>query len=154
MRKFHFPFNTLLKVRKEKENLAQKLLLEAHIVMQEKLNRLEKFREEKEKLVNQIRSQKSGANDPLACASAYQYLEVLKEKIIFQQGLLSEAEEMVARCRQNVIRAVQQRKIIENLHDKRLEEWEYEVSKADKAICDEIATIRYIRNNPDKKEQL
>jgi flagellar export protein FliJ len=73
-------------------------------------------------------------------------MDHLKNKITRQKNLVAEAEASVERQRKEVVKAMQKRKIIENLQDKKYSEWETLNFNLERASLDELATMRYSKS--------
>lgn len=146
-----FSLTTLLHVRRQQEELAHKNLLEAHLVLRKITVILQELHKELENLREQIRQSHKKRQNYSDLASYYRYMDVVKKKIERQGILVKEAEASVERQREDVVKAMQKRKIIENLRDKKLAEWESDNFDLERASLDELATMRYAKGKLQSK---
>lgn len=145
MKKFQFSLSTLLNVRRLKEEIAQKNLLESQILLQKEMTTLEEFLQAYYGTKNEIRKIQKSMSHPEEFTRLYEYLADMKKRIKAQQILVETAKMNVELKRQDVIRAMQQRKIIENLREKKFSEWENEFFDLERKAFDELATMQYGR---------
>ena len=150
MKKFRFSLATLLQVRIQQEEIANKNLMEAHLILKKNLLDLEILNQERENIKNNIRQIQMNMQNSYAVTRFYEYLHVIKNKILNQTLLANEAKLSVEIRRREVIRAMHQRKIIDNLREKRLDEWETSYYAKEHQFFDELATMRYGRKNTKK----
>jgi flagellar FliJ protein len=147
MKKFQFSLSTLLQVRSQQEEIAHKNLLDSHLVLNKMNHQLIELFQELEKIQTQI-LQKQCNQFPADLSEYYLYLEMLKKKIARQKNLVDEAEVSLERRRKEVVRAMQRRKIIENLRDKKYSEWETTNFNSERSSLDELSTMRYSKSKP------
>ncbi len=143
MKKFNFNLASLLKVRHLKEEIAHRNLLEAHLILQKMSMILEKFHRDFDRVTDHIRVLQKNNVHPQSLTMNYDYLEVLKKKIDHQRIIVREAQAILELRRREVMKAMQKRKIIENLRDKKYGEWETLNLNVEKNALDELATMRY-----------
>ena len=145
MKKFRFSLTTLLQVRREKENIARKNLLEEHLVLQDHLAKLIVLVRQRQQIIQSIREKQKEKLAIDELSHHFDYLQTLKKKIDRQFQQINEVHQQLEVLRQEVLKAVHQRKIIENLRDKKLTEWETKYLEQERAFFDELATIRFAR---------
>lgn len=145
MKKFEFPLTTLLMVRKLKEEIAHRSLLEAEIVLIKHRNDLNQLYQQLESVLDEIRHSQEGTFAVSRLNELRYYSTNIKHKILNQKFVVKEAEMRLELSRQKVVHAMQERKIIENLNMKKLLEWESANRSQEMKENDEIATTQYPR---------
>jgi len=143
MKKFKFPLAKLLEVRKEKEKEAQKHLHEAHLFWLDQLKDLEVLEQRCTHEQQLIVHQQKESMEAEKLSSHYAYLNLIHEKLVLQKEQVQRALTHVDEQRQKVVVAMQQRKIIENLFEKKLREWDLSYNEGERAFFDELAMLRY-----------
>jgi len=146
MKKFHFKLDALLRVRKERENVARQDLSVARQDLQEHLEYMGKLENEGQAVEDAMRFNKNAKIDAADLAIHRQYMEVLKVRISHQQDKVMESKNVVEGKRQVVTQAMQERKVIEKLKEKQYAKWRSEVESAEKAFFDEQGTMRYFKD--------
>lgn len=144
MKKFRFSLSTLLKVRLEKENIARKKLQEAHLFLNNMTNALKDLEDQRDRIFESLRQKQRIAHHTTVINDHFNYLALLKKKIVNQHILIEEARYRLELQRKALIKAMQERKIIENLSEKQYAEWEYNMNEQEKIFFDELATIRFL----------
>lgn len=148
MKKFIFSLQTLLEVRQKQENIALKELLDARLILQKTLAMLEELEKLKNSIKDEIRYNEARSFNPYEAGQYFQHLRNIKRRIANQERYVLEAKESMEQKRKLLTQAIQKRKMIENLQEKKFTEWEHEIQSKDQAFFDELATIRFLR---DKK---
>jgi flagellar protein FliJ len=143
MKKFEFSLSAVLKVRIKKEEIAQNNLWEAHQL-------LKRASMEKESLVNechavnsQIRTIQKGLQKADVLVELFEYLAVVKKRIMLQEEIVEEAKFGVEIKRKIAIKAMQERKVIENIKEKKFKEWENEFFDQERKTFDELAPMQF-----------
>lgn len=147
MKKFQFLLQTLLEVRQQKETVAYTDLMEAQLVLQRMIKLHRDLENELQQLNGFIEEKKIKSIPAAELASDIEYGLLLNKKIIHQQDIINKTLDFVENKRQSLIDAMQRRKIIENLREKRHSEWESEFQSVEKTFFDELATIRFVRKS-------
>jgi flagellar protein FliJ len=143
MKKFRFSLATLLEVRRQKEIVERKNLLEAHLVLQKAITGLNELENQRLEFLDILRQKQMPVVEMRELTEYFDYLEVIKKRIVLQQEIINDALESIENQRKVVVVAMQKRKIIENLREKKFAEWEYEAQSQEKAFFDELTTIRH-----------
>lgn len=147
MKKFEFSLTTLFLVRKLKEEIAHRSLLETEIVLAKHRNDLKKLQIQFEHVYVEIRRLQNGVCRVSRLNELYGFATIIKEKITHQKFVVREAEISLELSRQKVVKALQDRKIIENLKLKKMIEWQSLNIDEERKENDEIATFQYPRNH-------
>lgn len=147
MKKFQFLLQTLLEVRQQKETVAYTDLMEAQLVLQRMIKIHLDLENELQRQTCFIEEKKVKSIPAVELASDIEYGLLLNKKIMHQQDIINKTLDFVENKRQSLIDAMQKRKIIENLREKRHAEWESEFQSVEKTFFDELATIRFVRKS-------
>lgn len=147
MKKFEFPLTTLLLVRKLKEEIAHRNLLEAEIVLKKHRDDLNSLYKQFDHIFSQIRNLQSGLCDVSRINELHDYSSSIKFKITQQKFVVREAEISLESSRQKVVHAMQERKIIDNLKLKKMLEWQEANLDQERKEHDEISTTQYPRKH-------
>lgn len=146
MPRFKFSLQRVLEIRKHKEELLKNELVtlrREHTHEESILRELETKHIEQ---LNEIRKRQSCPNiSSEEMLRYYLYLERLDNDIERQQTKLLELEQKVEAAKERLIKASQERKVLEKLHERKFEEWKWEQEKIEQAFLDEIALSMYTR---------
>ncbi len=151
MKPFVFKLETLLEIRRRKEEEASILLSQARNRLNEAKQVLTKLCTQQKELWSEFRSkQEAGELVVLEYQMWHRFFAFLKKEIENQQlvveGLTKEA---VAALKELEI-ALKNRKAVEKLKERRLEEYRLAVQAEEQKILDEIAITRYQRPEGDE----
>ncbi|CVK17656.1 flagellar export protein FliJ [Sporomusa sphaeroides] len=146
MKKFRFRLETLLKFRKMQEEQAQIKLAEA-------ADRLRKAQELLNDLQNTLALNLDRLNDEQAGQPTIEklktfsyYIDKIKSEIIAQREQVAKATEYRQECLTLLEAAIQQRKLVDNLRKKRLEQYNNELLQEEQKILDELGTQAFMRD--------
>lgn len=151
MKPFVFKLETLLEIRRRKEEEASILLLQARNRLNEAKQVLTKLCTQQKELWSEFRlKQQAGELVVIEYQMWHRFFAFLKKEIENQQvvveGLTKEA---VAALKELEI-ALKNRKAVEKLKERRLEEYRLAVQAEEQKILDEIAITRYQRPEGDE----
>lgn len=97
----------------------------------------------RDELIKEIKS-KSLSGISVGLLKEYSsYLSLLKDRIEHQKNNVRRAQKDVDKCREQLIIAVQERKMMEKLREKKYEEYTKEQQKMEQKAIDEIASYNY-----------
>lgn len=145
MKNFRFNLSTVLQVRSETENAAHRELLKAQIHLQEMFHRLSQLENEYYRLVegfNRMQKEKFSSEE---MGLYYQCFYRVEHQISLQIEDVVKAQNRVEDKRQLVVKAMQQKKILENLKNKKMTDWQTEWQKREMTFFDEVSTTQYTR---------
>lgn len=146
MKRFEFSLSAVLKVRIKQEEIAQNNLWEAHQLFRRVSEERESLVNEWHDMNNQIRTMQRNLHGINGLVEMFKYLTVVKKRIKLQEEIIVEAKFAVEIKRKLVIKAMHERKVIENIKDKKFKEWETEFFDQERKIFDELATMRFKSN--------
>ncbi|WP_371371260.1 flagellar export protein FliJ [Sporomusa aerivorans] len=146
MKKFHFRLETLLKFRKMQEEQAQIKLAEANTRLQQEKAILADFEAQ---LLNTLvllgkEQETSLTIDTLKSYSLY--IDKIKRDIATQQERVEKAVAEHQECLRAMEFAMKQRKLVDNLKDKRLQQYNEELLQEEQKILDELGTQAFMRD--------
>lgn len=107
---------------------------------------LSEIREEKTMLFEQLKALQSDTFNAADISLYHGYHEIFKEKEIIQVGIVHQAGQKVNSLREALLEAVQKRKVLNNLSEKQLEDYQKKLAASERGIADETAVMRFIRN--------
>lgn len=146
MKKFQFRLETLLKFRKMQEEQALTKLAEA-------TNRLQKEQELLSDLQNKLSSNLDLLNHEqvkqptIETLKTYSnYIDKIKSEITTQIDLVAKAASYRQECLTILEAAIKQRKLVDNLRKKRLEQYKNELLQEEQKILDELGTQAFMRD--------
>lgn len=143
MKKFEFSLSAVLKVRIRKEEIAQNDLWEAHQLLKRVTLELNSLIDESRNIDDQIRKAQQEMYRIEGLVKLFEYLGVVKKKIKLQEEVVKEAKFGVEIRRKMAVKAMQERKVIENIKEKKFKDWEKEFLDQERKAFDEIATMQF-----------
>ena len=146
MKRFQFKFDTLLRVREEKENAAQQKLSFERQALQEHLDDKGRLENEGKDVEDNMRFAKESRIDAAAFVNNLHYMEALRGKIAQKEDDVMRQQNVVEEKRGEAAAAMRERKVIENLKEKKYGQWKREAAAAESAFLDEQATQRYYKD--------
>ena len=136
---------SLLNLRKQKERSALQEVSSA----QDKLNYLFSILQDLKKESNSLEAElkeKQKSTVPIHEFRNHSlYIQSMKQKMIEQQDLVMQAQNLLELKRKDVEEAMKDKKIIEKLKLKQYDAWQENFTKIESKLLDELATIRHIR---------
>jgi flagellar FliJ protein len=152
-KRFKFRFETLLKIRRQREQQHQRIVAER----QQQIN---KVRQRISSIHDQIRDEEkaichageAGVIDLQQVVRHRHWLGCLHKGSLEAQNQLRYLEAELARERAELAEACKQRKIIEKLREKQWNRHRQEEDAAEARETDEMATVRYIFDRQDEFE--
>lgn len=142
MRKFKFSLSALLEVCFRKEEIAQNKLKEAHQELKKNEDTLRTLILDEQKTQGHLRQVLAMAFKAEQICGFFEYLAQIKLKVHEQKRLIKEARLNVEQKRQLMLLAMQQRKILENLKEKKYMEWQRDFDGKEQKFFDELSSSR------------
>lgn len=148
---FKFKLEPVLKLRKRTEDRLQVELAELKASYDREKEKLNELTHIKSKCEKDIREKYGREETTLSEILLYiHYLEKLKVDIEEQELLLKKIEEQIEDKRNELLKASQERKIIEKLRDNSEKEYVEAENRKERVFLDEIATNQFIRKTLQK----
>ena len=138
-----FRFETLLRLRKNAENLEQKAMAEMQNHLYSRRNELQNLKSSETKNKNelQIRLQQSIPGRTLGLYD--RYFRSLGVRSDLQEQIISETGEKVEAKRLELVEAMKKRRVLEILRDRDILKKKHKALKDEIAFIDEIASTRW-----------
>ncbi|NPV71236.1 MAG: flagellar export protein FliJ [Firmicutes bacterium] len=144
MKRFAFRLERVLKVRETVLSTRQVALAGAQFRLGQEEETLAAVTGTLRRSESQFRKAASGAAAPWRLALASRYVRFLEFEEDKQQVEVEKARDQVEICRQRLIEARQETRILEKLKDKRFGSYVSEVLKEDQSTLDEIGVTSYV----------
>lgn len=142
MRRFQFRLDRVMGVRRNRERICQQELAMAHEVLRVGEEDLARLEASETACAAAVRGQFSGVIRPVSIAGHLAYLRGLRRDAIHQQevvdGLAAEVEEK----RADLLRASQEKKVLENLRERRYLSYRKDLNRREQTFLDEVAQQR------------
>lgn len=142
MKKFAYRFQSILNIRELQEEEAARNFRMAMQDLTECLEQLDGFRMEYRSLVNELSENTEKVIDINMRLMYSNYLKVLDKKIENQFFLVQEKEKFVEEKRVELVEAVKEKKILENLKVKDLDKYLLELRRWEQEIIDDLTIQR------------
>jgi flagellar protein FliJ len=100
---------------------------------------------ERESLMNDLRNMQSSRMRADDIATLVAYVENVRLKEKEQKNIIHQAKEVVEKKRKELIEAVKNKKVMENLRDKQAEEYQNNLSALEQKNSDEMSVLKFSR---------
>lgn len=142
MHRFRFPLESVLQYRVAMEEQNTQKLHAARDSLRRQQENLSEYREE---LQWRQQAQAGGKVELAKALLQAAYLEVLEETIRRQDGVVAKATEEVFRRQGEVVQAMRDRQVLENLKDRRRLEYDYAAGREEQRVLDDIGGAAFVR---------
>ena len=146
---FKFHLETVLNHRRNIEDGRQKELSFLKQAMDNELKTLDILKNARIAFSRELKDKQSKRITASESMLYHDYLDLLSEKIDQQKKRLQEVEKEVERKREELIVAMKDRKVLENLRKKNMDRYLKEVNRKEREFINEMATVRF---NPKVNE--
>lgn len=146
MKKFRFRLETLLKFRKMEEEQAQIKMAEANTRLYQEQELLSQFENQLLLSIELLSQEQSGSPTIETLKTFSYYIDKIKSDIVSQREQVAKAEVYRQECLTALEAAIKQRKLVDNLRAKRLEQYNAEVLLEEQKRLDELGTQAFMRN--------
>ena len=146
MKKFQFKLETLLSVREREEKVAQRELAIVHQELERIIGAVEVLYSEREVVEKTLKEKQQRSITIDSVIEYVEYLQLMYERIASMEDEKLRMQNVVESKRKVVMLAMQRKKALENLKERKLSQWEEEYRKMEKTFLDEVATVRYVQN--------
>lgn len=146
MKKFQFRLETLLKFRKMEEEQAQIKLGEASARLYKEQ---ELLREQENKLtatLDLLNKEQTACPTIETLKTFGYYIDKIKSDIVKQEEQVAKAASYRQECLTALETAMKQRKLVDNLRNKRLEQYKAQLLQEEQKLLDELGTQVFMRN--------
>ncbi len=146
MKKFSFKLDSLLNVRKKREELVIQELAEAQMAEHRINGQINDTRNTIALMIEESKSYLKSSINVESLLLSRNYIEFLKRKLSELEAELEKAKQKTLKIKEKLAEAVKERKIIETLKEKQFAQYKKEYNKQDNAQMDEISNNK----QPDK----
>lgn len=146
MKKFSFKLDSLLNVRKKREELVIQELAEAQMAENRINGQINDTRNTIALMIEESKSYLKSSINVESLLLSRNYIEFLKRKLSELEAELEKAKQKTLKIKEKLAEAVKERKIIETLKEKQFAQYKKEYNKQDNAQMDEISNNK----QPDK----
>lgn len=150
MARFNFRLQPLLSVKSQQEDNQKNELGKAMRKLEKEEATLRRLQDEEAKLINEF-NEKSKKSTVEKLVKFNVYLSFLNSKIKQQKENVNCAVRNVDKVREELIRIVKERKILDNLRDRKYEQFLSEEQRTEQKLIDEI--LSYKHKGEDTGEQ-
>lgn len=138
MKKFRFRLETLLKIRRMKEEEAQIFVAQATVRVQEEQALLQELENDKVGLIHHFRDSQRQVLTVETLKNYQLYFDKLTRDIHTQTLNVENAHLYRNECLDRLSSATQERKVVEKLREKHLAEYQAETLKEEQQVLDEL----------------
>jgi flagellar FliJ protein len=142
---FRFRLERVLDIRKRKEELIRAELAEAKLAREYEETVLLRLQEDLQRYLDDLRRRQKERVLPWEMLWYHLYLDNLKNQIRNQKKRLQELDEKIDQITQRLVKASQDRRVLERLKERQYEEYLLEMERAEQAILDELGLNMFIR---------
>jgi flagellar export protein FliJ len=132
----------VLSYRRQHEEECAHTLRQVQLLHQQEVARLEVLRTEAQAQEEHLEKARGLALSPAELQIWQRYHQVLTQRIAAQQGVVTQAAQVVAEQCQQLLVARQESKVIEKLHDRMQRRALLERARCEQQWCDELALMR------------
>jgi len=143
MPKFKFRLQPLLNIKMQLEDSAKNELGKAVQKLEEEKEKERQLLRHREKYINGLKEKTSSFARIEELRGYNMYISSLAKKIEEQNKNIKVASDVVDKYREELIKIVKERKILEKLREKKLNEYLIEMSKDEQKRMDEIVSYKY-----------
>jgi len=145
MPKFVYKFETILDLKEQIEDNLKNELGKAYRKLEFEKDKLMSLENEKKELVTELVSKTSDGIPAGKIREYGSYLGVVRERIWHQQESVNYAQCNVDKCKERLIKAVQEKKMFEKLKEKQYRVYMKEQFRQEQRLTDEIVSYNEAR---------
>ena len=145
--KFNFRLQGVLDLFELKEELLQQDLAKLLSELLLEKNKLGILKDDYEYTREKLEEELAGQPDLKKISFINDYLRFLDLKIKDEKKIIKVMEEVNATKRKELEKAMKDKNVMDNLKERRYEEYKHDVSKQEQKVIDEIGTQRFLYKN-------
>ncbi len=146
MPKFDFRLNSVLRLKTQLEDNAKNNLAAATRVLTQREHYLNELKDANEASFNKLNSETNRGISVNQVRNYNNYFTMMKSKIANQKENVNNAKKDVDIKRESLVKAVQERKILDKLKEKKYQEYTKELGKEDQVLIDELNSFKFKNN--------
>lgn len=147
MKRFNFRLQRVLDIKSTIEKVKNKDFLTANSEFLKAVNKLQKFVDTRNKYQENLHQVEKKGIEITYINFYFRYFRMLENQISFQHRMIDIAREEMEKRRLILIDAVKERRILERLKEKKREQFNYEFSKEEQLLSDEISGRKFFHEN-------
>lgn len=145
---FVFRLESVMNCRKAAEDKALTDFSDEKRDLEKERQQLDRIQEHKVSLIGQLRGMRKDGLKADEIALFMDYIRQVQARLADQENVVRQAAERVSFKREALLAAVKDRKVMETLKARKLQEYIAESNKAEQKQMDETAIFRYVRRVP------
>ena len=145
---FVFRLESVMNCRKAAEDKALTDFSDEKRDLEKERQQLDRIQEHKVSLIGQLRDMQKDGLKADEIALFMDYIRQVQARLADQENVVRQAAERVSLKREALLAAVKDRKVMETLKARKLQEYIAESNKAEQKQMDETAIFRYVRRVP------
>lgn len=149
MAKFIFKMQSLLNIKRQMEQSLKNELGKAVQKLELEKNRFKSLEIEQEECISNLNSKSSKGIIVSKIQEYNSYISLLKEKMKIQKENINYAQNIVDKYREQLIKMMQEKEILEKLREKKYAEYLIEELKEEQKIIDEVISYKYSKDETD-----
>ena len=142
---YRFKLEALLNHRRYQEEVCQKELTTALIVLSDEREKLDRKKSEKQESLEKLQTKKKENPTLWDIKSHMNYLTQLSEDIESQALRVRNSSKLVDQKRQELISIMQKRKTLKKIKYKDWQRYQQKFMQDERRLMDEVASTRYVR---------
>lgn len=143
MPKFEFRLNSVLKLKTQMEDNAKNNLAIAAKELIEQEDFLRELKNARNESMDSLNSETNRGISVYKVRNYNDYFSAMKSKIANQKENVNKAQKNVDINRENLVKAMQERKILEKLKEKKYQEYLKDQGKAEQLLIDELNSFKF-----------
>lgn len=143
MANFVFKMQSLLNIKTQMEESLKNELGKAVQKLELEKNKLKKIEIDRDECINNLKSKSSKGIIVSKIQEYNSYISLLKGRMKIQKENINYAQNIVDKYREQLIKMMQEKEMLEKLKDKKYQEYLLEQAKADQKINDEVISYKY-----------
>lgn len=143
MQRFNFRLESVLKLKTQIEDNAKNNLAQATQALERQKKYLNELESIKEETINSLNSQVDKGIPVYKVKDYNSFFALMKNKISNQKENVNNAQNDVDINREALIKAMQERKVLERLKEKKYEEFLKEQYKTEQLLIDELNSFKF-----------
>lgn len=146
MARFKFKLQALLNIKAQMEDSLKNELGKALHKLEHEKGVLKEIEDDREKCIDRF-NDKSSQGISIGRLKEYTvFISHLRDKMVRQKDNINYAQKNVDNYREQLVKIVQERKILEKLKEKKYQEYLKEQLKEEQKFADEIVSYNFIKN--------
>lgn len=143
MAKFVFRLQSLLNVKIQLEKSLKDELGKAVAKVEEEKSKLAQIENDRENYINQVNNKSAKGIRIGEIREFNSYIVFLREKIEFQKENIKKAQKIVDKYREQLVKVVQEKKMLEKYKEKQYQQYLKEQQGQEQKLIDEIVSFNY-----------